>query len=364
MDTLPDDLFSLIDNHLNCYQSVLLDLKHFDPNNMVKWAMYFYEGCHEEQLIAIYDKPDKSLIKVLYEILATDFGQNIRGFGLFKLGFRIGDERLIQQADVDINPLALQNCITEAITNNHTELVLKYDQAVKQSTTYKRMDAVDNEVIQKFIAAYRSKNQRIIDHIVANNKVDINTQYAQLFVLLIQAKNTEFMEAFGARRWSNYNSLIFIRLSIEEDNNELCEFLIGGYKRVLHDPNVTKLEIMMRANKLEKMNQVFEMIEPVYYKRLIDEAYVCGCKQIFDKITALNPNLTHEIDIFYSMESIGIDILKIILAANPPSKKEISTLKTKSLSAYRYDVYCYLCSIEFIVDEHNKYLAQYIINFR
>lgn len=392
MNTLIPDLSQLIDNHLDCYQAAFLGC----PDHKIRWVIYFYRN--KQKLINFCrNNPDPNFIKIMKKCMEIKNDVIQYRYGdILELGFKIGDEELVSLAYPQISSDSdRQRYILEAIKYGHTKLVLKYEHPCLDFRRY----TYDIHLLVKIIAAYRSGNQQIIEHIMDINSKDLEESIPKMIRLLMMASaasgsdkeslNRQFIELYNdligpkeqarvklaqsALNHGNiqlYNNLTniedndalrLIQLALEENNVEIYNFL-----RSLILPRYERLDNYLIENVNDTPNVVGLLMKTLDLGMLevyITTAYKNGRKNMFNRLTEINPTLITTVDIMYNINNkINIDNFKTVLSIAPPSIREIWKLKGSYLGINRHDLYVCLCSVEYIIKETSKYIGQQIIS--
>lgn len=395
MNTLITDLSNLIDDQLDCYQATFLGY----PDSKIRWVVYFY-CCKQQGLINFCrDNPDPTFVKILKRKLENKFNvAQLRYDYILELGFKFGDEELVSLAypfvrqDVD-----RQHCILEAIKSGHTNLVLKYEHPSLdfRSSAYN----YDLRLPDKIIAAYRSGNRKIIDHILDVNSKDMKEPFPRLIRLLMMASaatgsdkellNREFIELYNQSiepeeqfrsnmaqsALKNGNIQLYNNLTSPKDNNQLDliqlaleenNIEIYNYLRPLVLPRYKPLDSYLIENVDDTPNVVELLMKTLDLSMLgayITLAYKNGRKNMFNRLIQIDPTLITTVNIMYNVNNkINIDNFKTVLSIAPPSIREIWKLKGSYFGINRYDLYFYLCSVEYIIKETSKYIGRQIIS--
>ena len=368
MDTLILDLYQLIDKQLDCYQCTFLGYS----DHKIRWAVYFY--CRKNpRMVAFYeDNPDKDIVEIFKRYLESKPELSEYQYeDILKTAFKIGDEELIElvynRVPVDSDK---QTCILETIKSGHTALVLKYEHPCPN---FRDMYTYDIHLPAKIVAAYRSRNQQIIDHILNVNSCDLDNPRPKLTRLLMmtstasdtekQQLNQEFIQLYNDLLNSTEKGkppLSLIELAIEENNIELYKFLresvLSYYKR---------LDKYLIENVNDTHHVVELLVETLDFKSLksyIKIAYKNGRKNMFNRLIQIDPKLIDKINIMTDFNGkIDITCFKSVLSIAPPSTREIKDLISQSLKYYHYDLYIYLCSIEHKIKDNAKHLGQQLL---
>lgn len=356
MDTLIFDLSGLIDGQLDCYQAIFLGYS----DNGIRLAIYFYCNNDKRMLSFCDNEPNNKILEILKRYLKNN--DNLINSPpyteIFTLGFKYGDRELVELLYPKISDDADRHkCILEAIKFNQTDLVLKYEHPCLEQ-------GYDFYIECKIVEAYRSKNQRIIEHILTVNNRNLDDPVLKMTRLLMMTStasdtekrqlNQEFIEIYnsirmvsnGRVRWCALNLIV---LAVEENNIELYIFLRKSIQTVY---------CMINSHLIENVNDTPHSAEIITSSLDLNDldglecctncAYGCGRKHLFKKLISINPQLINKVNIVSKqyIQTIDVDILKTILSNSSRSLKEIQRLIRKSLMFDRYDLFIYLSSVE------------------
>lgn len=346
MNTIPKDLLSLIDRHLNCYETIFLTETEITKT---KWAMYFYRDDYDDHFISLFNDPDEKLMRLLDEVKIN--GLKLKSYNISKLGFILNDFKLIYEGGHTLFDRAIfsdsNKFFIRAINKQQTEIILQYHRNCADSN------------IERLVAAYKIGNQIIIDHI--ESRFGEDSQIVILLKLLVY-NNNEFKKLFNIEKYLSILPML-IYSAILLDNKDMYRFLMN------FEPTKNRnfllescLDYAMRLKLNTVVELIFSDLTVFDHKKIINHSYTYGCSKIFYKLVNLDPTLIDLLDIFGSMNDVDLEILKFVLIQRPPSQREISQLMRIAINSNRYDLYCYLCTVGVVIDDNAKILSSSIKN--
>lgn len=342
MDTLPSDLFTLLDTKLNPYETLLL---HLNATNIdTRWLWYNYRrGILDFEIIKLCRKADKESVKILKDILLKGPYKpgNEQIFQMKMLALKTGDNLwwdMIPNFDNTPQGRGLYGIVcTESILYGHdNDLIVhphitKSDMNMLAQCLCNALKVGNVGLFKRFMMISEIPDVDNILAIMLNPDQEFNsrskalTQYEYQILL----------------RWSIIINRLDLYVKIIKKIEPMNRFFDEVFECAIANNAHTIIEyvINMRRNKEDFLQIVYDL--GYYYP------------QFWSTLANREPLLIHSLKLFQSlddgeqvvvgtsMDRIELDNLKMLFELSPPSKRELHYLINIAKRHRRYDIYCY-----------------------